>query len=102
MIRRLVAVVTVALVAPTSSPTWVGFVDLTDPAGASAVDVAGSVPDDAGHSIGSPDAGPRPQQSGDRGGWAQLTILRVLTAAVSFIMWRIFHDARGGRPVSRD
>jgi len=92
----------VVLIASLSLPISLGVVNLVDPAGASAVESAGAVPDDAGHSIGSPDAGPRPERPGDRGGWAQLSILGLLIVAVSFIFWRIFHDARGGSPVSRD
>jgi len=94
MIRRTVAIALIALTALVSSPATLGLVDA---ASADAIEMAGTVPDDAGHSIGSPDAGPRPQQSGDRGGWAQLSILGLLVVAVSFIMWRIFHDARGGQ-----
>ena len=49
---------------------------------------------DAGRIIGSPDAGPDPQQSGDRGGWAQLLTLGALAAGVGFITWRIVAAAR--------
>lgn len=45
--------------------------------------------DDAGRIIGSPDAGPDPQHSGDRGGWAQFAILAVMMAGIVFIAWRI-------------
>ena len=45
--------------------------------------------DDAGRIIGSPDAGPKPQHSGDRGGWAQFATLGFLVVGVSFIAWRI-------------
>lgn len=100
--RRLFSAAVVVLITSLSLPISVGVVNLVDPAGASAVELAGAVPDDAGHSIGSPDAGPRPQNPGDRGGWAQLSLLGLLIVAVSFIMWRIFHEARGGRPVSRN
>lgn len=60
------------------------------------------LPSGAGRIIGSPDAGPDPQTPGDRGGWAQLMTLGVLTVAVGFIMWRVFRAARkapGSRPV---
>lgn len=52
------------------------------------------LPPDAGRIIGSPDAGPKPQQSGDRGGWAQFLTLAVITVGVGFIMWRIIHGLR--------
>ncbi|MEM9203801.1 MAG: hypothetical protein AAGC53_19335 [Actinomycetota bacterium] len=45
--------------------------------------------DDAGRIIGSPAAGPKPQQSGDRGGFAQLLTLLALFLGVSFVAWRI-------------
>ena len=45
--------------------------------------------DDAGRIIGSPDAGPKPQHSGDRGGWAQFATLGFLVVGVTFIAWRI-------------
>ena len=45
--------------------------------------------DDAGRIIGSPAAGPKPQHSGDRGGWAQFATLGFLVTGVSFIAWRI-------------
>ncbi len=94
MMLRVVAVTMIALTALVASPTDVGMIEV---ASADAVHLSGAVPDDAGHSVGSPDAGPRPEHPGDRGGWAQLSVLGLLVAAVSFIMWRIFHDARGGR-----
>jgi len=97
MIRRFLtvaAIVSAVMMSPLASFTFVGS---TSAAGAAVVQRAGSIPDDAGHSIGSPDAGPRPQQSGDRGGSAQLTLLALLVVAVSFVMWKIFHNARGGR-----
>ncbi len=95
MKRRLLAAVAITASALMWSPVGLSIVD---PAAAhGTVIIAGSAPDDAGNSIGSPNAGPKPQNSGDRGGWAQLLILGVLATGVSFIMWRIFHDARGGQ-----
>jgi len=102
MIRRLLSMVVVVLVSLMSLSLSVGVVNLVEPVGASTFEMAGAVPDDAGHSIGSPDAGPRPERPGDRGGWAQLSILGLLIVAVSFVFWRIFHEARGGRPLTRD
>jgi hypothetical protein len=52
------------------------------------------IPPGAGRIIGSPDAGPEPQQPGDRGGWAQLLTLGAVPGGVGFIMWRIVHALR--------
>ena len=54
----------------------------------------GDLPPGAGRIIGSPDPGPEPQHSGDRGGWRQLALLGVLAAAVAAIMVRILLAAR--------
>lgn len=54
-------------------------------------------PDDApglGSIVGSPDAGPDPEDPGDRGGYAQLGLALVLFAGVAFIASRIVRDAR--------
>lgn len=48
----------------------------------------------AGRIIGSPDPGPEPQHSGDRGGWRQLALLGALAIAVAAIMARILLAAR--------
>ena len=48
----------------------------------------------AGRIIGSPDPGPEPQHSGDRGGWRQLALLGALAVAVAAIMARILLAAR--------
>lgn len=48
----------------------------------------------AGRIIGSPDPGPEPQHSGDRGGWRQLALLGALAVAVTAIMSRILLAAR--------
>ncbi len=66
---------------------WVGA--LADAGTALAQTVDPDLLDDAGRIIGSPDAGPDPQNSGDRGGWAQLLTLAVMMAGVVFIAWRI-------------
>ncbi len=52
------------------------------------------VPPGADRIIGSPEAGPKPQQSGDRGGSLQFVTLGAVAAAVGFIMWRIARAAR--------
>ncbi len=52
------------------------------------------VPEGADRIIGSPDPGPKPQQSGDRGGSLQFATLGAVAVAVAFIMWRITRAAR--------
>ena len=52
------------------------------------------IPEGADRIIGSPDAGPKPQQSGDRGGSLQFVTLGAVAVAVAFIMWRIIRAAR--------
>ena len=52
------------------------------------------VPAGANRIIGSPEAGPKPQQSGDRGGSLQFATMGAVAAAVAFIMWRIARAAR--------
>lgn len=53
-----------------------------------------------GDIIGSPDAGPDPEDAGDRGGWAQLTLALLLLGGVLFIGSRILHESRQGRQVA--
>ncbi len=55
------------------------------------------IPAGADRIIGSPEAGPKPQQSGDRGGSLQFVTLGAVAAAVVFIMWRISRAARAAR-----
>lgn len=50
-----------------------------------------------GDIVGSPEAGPEPEDAGDRGGWAQLSLAGLLVAAVLFIGSRIRKEARAGR-----
>lgn len=52
------------------------------------------VPAGADRIIGSPDPGPDPQHSGDRGGSLQFATLGAVAAAVVFIMWRITRAVR--------
>ena len=61
-----------------------------------AEDPADDLPDGARTIVGSPDAGPKPEDAGDRGGWAQLLLLGVLVAAVGVIGWRISRAVRAG------
>lgn len=65
--------------------------DRGDPSGRAP---AGDLPPGAGRIIGSPDPGPDPQHSGDRGGWRQLVLLGALAAAVTAIMGRVLLAAR--------
>lgn len=51
-------------------------------------------PSGADRIIGSPDAGPAPQHSGDRGGALQFATLGAVAAATALIMWRIARAAR--------
>ncbi len=44
--------------------------------------------------IGTPEAGPGPQHSGDRGGSLQFATMGAVTAAVGLVMWRIIHASR--------
>lgn len=50
-------------------------------------------PPGLGSIIGSPEAGPKPEDAGDRGGWAQLFLAVVLFGGVGFIFTRIFTGA---------
>ena len=52
------------------------------------------IPAGADRIIGSPDPGPDPQHSGDRGGSLQFVTLGGVAVAVAFIMWRIARAAR--------
>lgn len=56
--------------------------------------------DDAGRIIGSPAAGPAPENPGDRGGYAQLLTLMVMAGGVSFMAWRIRRAATRNRPAT--
>ena len=53
--------------------------------------------DDAGRIIGSPAAGPAPENPGDRGGYAQFLTLAVMVSGLGFIAWRISRQARATR-----
>ncbi|MGA0237090.1 MAG: hypothetical protein ACO3PD_01670 [Acidimicrobiales bacterium] len=55
--------------------------------------------DDAGRIIGSPDPGPDPTHSGDRGGVLQFVLFFGLVGGVSFIAWRIRTAMRQARRV---
>lgn len=53
--------------------------------------------DDAGRIIGSPDPGPDPTHSGDRGGALQFALFFTLVGGVGFIAWRIRAEIRQAR-----
>ncbi len=55
------------------------------------------VPEGADRIIGSPDPGPDPQHSGDRGGSLQFVTLGAVAAAVAFIMWRVARATRAAQ-----
>ena len=52
------------------------------------------IPPGADRIIGSPDPGPEPLHSGDRGGSLQFVTLGAVAVAVAFIMWRITRSTR--------
>lgn len=43
--------------------------------------------------IGSPEAGPKPTDAGDRGGWLQFALLGTLVVAVAVVLVRILRAA---------
>ena len=55
------------------------------------------IPAGADRIIGSPDPGPDPQHSGDRGGSLQFVTLGAVAAAVAFIMWRVARATRAAQ-----
>lgn len=59
------------------------------------------IPDDCRTIVGCPDAGPAPENPGDRGGYAQLLTLVVLVGGVGFIGWRIVRSARANTTAAR-
>ena len=50
-----------------------------------------------GSIIGSPDPGPKPEDAGDRGGWAQLALGGIMIVGVVFIVRKIVREAEAGR-----
>ena len=54
------------------------------------------LPDGARTIVGSPDPGPKPEDAGDRGGWAQLLLLGVMAGGVGVVAWRISRAVRAG------
>lgn len=54
------------------------------------------IPDACRTIIGCPDAGPKPETPGDRGGYAQLLTLLVLAGGVGFIATKVAMAVRAG------
>lgn len=81
MARRTIAVVLLATL---------GVLLLASAAGAQSDDIA----DQCRTIVGCADAGPKPENPGDRGGYAQLLLLTGLVGGIGFIAWRIVRSAR--------
>ena len=67
-------------------------ISLIDPAHAQVTPIDEEEPDDTpglGRITGTPDAGPSPEDAGDRGGTAQLALALVIFGGLAFIAWRI-------------
>ena len=56
------------------------------------------IPDACRTIIGCADAGPKPENPGDRGGYAQLLTLVVLAGGVGFIMTKVLRGVRSTDP----
>jgi hypothetical protein len=54
------------------------------------------IPDACRTIVGCPDAGPKPENPGDRGGYAQLLTLLVLAGGVGFIATKVGLAVRAG------
>ena len=55
-------------------------------------------PPGLGSIIGSPEAGPKTEDAGDRGGWAQLVLAVAVFGGVGFILTRVFRAASASDP----
>ena len=69
---------------------------------ASPVAAQDEIPDQCRTIIGCADAGPRPENPGDRGGYAQLLTLVVLAGGVGFIMTKVIRAARDSQAKLRE
>jgi hypothetical protein len=88
----------VLLVTIGASTIAVGITELADvaPVGAQVTPIDDE-PEDApglGSIIGTPDAGPKPDDPGDRGGYAQLGLAVVLAGGIAFIGSRVVRESR--------
>lgn len=82
----------------------VAFLSMTNAASAQLTPIdeePGTEAPGLGDIVGSPEAGPAPEDAGDRGGWAQLSLAVLMAGAVLFIGSRIRKEARAGRTTSR-
>ena len=84
MIRRILLGVSLALVLSLFAVTPVSAQD--------------EIPDQCRTIIGCADAGPAPENPGDRGGYAQLLTLGVLVVGVGFIMTKVVRGTRRAAP----
>jgi hypothetical protein len=69
---------------------------------ASPVAAQDEIPDQCRTIIGCADAGPKPENPGDRGGYAQLLTLVVLAGGVGFIMTKVIRAARDSQAKLRE
>ena len=60
------------------------------------------VADDLGNSLPGPDAGPKPEDAGDRGGWLQFALFGAVMAAMAFFVVKLFRGPGGARPTQPD
>ncbi|MFT7474608.1 MAG: hypothetical protein ACI81L_001533 [Verrucomicrobiales bacterium] len=93
--------VLVLLVTISASTFAAGLAELADiaPVGAQVTPIDDE-PEDApglGSIIGTPEAGPKPDDPGDRGGYAQLGLAVVLVGGITFIGSRIVRESRRNR-----
>ena len=102
--RRLPIVAALALVMTLSAVLLTGVAGPHGPfpaATAGAQIVEDEQTDEApglGNIIGTPEAGPAPEDAGDRGGWAQLFLAVVVFGGIGFIASRIARGLRPPRP----
>jgi hypothetical protein len=69
---------------------------------ASPVAAQDEIPDQCRTIVGCADAGPKPENPGDRGGYAQLLTLVVLAGGVGFIMTKVIRAARDSQAKLRE
>ncbi len=110
--RRTALLVLVALLLAAAAAT--AAATMTTPAPADARQTPGTTPapagarqtpgttvadarDDSGGVIPRPNSGHPPTASGDRGGWAQLTLFGIVTAGLAFIAATIVRTSRRAR-----
>lgn len=94
MIGRVLTVGALALVL--ACTTGIPVAALAPAAGTPPFVQDDDIPDQCRTIIGCPDAGPEPENPGDRGGYAQFLTLGALAAGVGFILFRIGRAVRTG------